>query len=87
MAEEKLPGTASADPTDVARLFAEIALRSKHLVETHLAEQARRAGEEPTDELGIGKAFAELAGKLMSDPFKLAEIGRASCRERVFRVV
>src|SRR5258705_629365 len=72
MAEEK--PTQSADPSDIARVFAEIALRSKHLVETHLAEQARHTGEEPTDELGVGKAFSELAGKLMSDPFKLAQM-------------
>ena len=74
MAEEKSNPPASADPTDLARVFAEIALRSKHLVETRLAEQARHAGEEPTDELGVGKAFSELAGRLMTDPFKLAEM-------------
>ena len=74
MAEEKSPLPASADPTDVARVFAEIALRSKHLIETRLAKQVRHAGEEPTDELGVGKAFSELAGRLMSDPFKLAEM-------------
>src|SRR5258708_39676484 len=39
-----------------------------------MAEQARHAGEESTDELGVGKAFSELVGKLMSDPFKLAEM-------------
>ena len=74
MAEEKPTQPASTNPTDVARIFAEIALRSKHLFETHLAEQTRRTGREPTDELGVGKAFSELAGKLMSDPFKLAEM-------------
>ena len=74
MAEQKTPLPASADPTDFARVFAEIALRSKHLFETRLAEQARHTGEEPTDELGVGKAFTELAQKLMSDPFKLAEM-------------
>jgi polyhydroxyalkanoate synthase len=74
MAEEKPAPPASADPNDFARVFAEIALRSKHLVETRLAEQARHGGEEPTDELGVGKAFSELAAKLMSDPFKLVEM-------------
>src|SRR5260221_6401296 len=74
MAEEKSDPPVATDPTDLARVFAEIALRSKHLVETRLAEQARHAGEERTDEFGVGKAFSELAGKLMSDPFKLAEM-------------
>ncbi len=73
MAEEKSNPPAVSDPTDIARVFAEIALRSKHLVETRLADRASHGGEEPTDELGVGKAFSELAGKLMSDPFKLAE--------------
>jgi polyhydroxyalkanoate synthase subunit PhaC len=74
MAEEKSKSPAPDDANDVARVFAEIALRSKHLVETHIAEHAKRAGEEPADELGVGKAFAELATKLMTDPFKLAEM-------------
>src|ERR1700704_496520 len=74
MAEEKNTPPVPADPTDVARVFAEIALRSKHLVENHLAAQPKHAGEETADELGVAKAFSELAGKLMSDPFKLAEM-------------
>jgi polyhydroxyalkanoate synthase len=65
---------AAADPTELARTFAEIALRSKHLVETHLAAHAGQLAEEASDELGVGKAFSELAGRLMSDPFKLAEM-------------
>ena len=80
MAEEKSPLT-SVDPTDFARVFAEIALRSKHLVETRLKEQAMHAGEEPSDELGVGKAFSELAGKLMSDPFKLADMSLRMWRD------
>ena len=64
----------AADSTELARVFAEIALRSKHLVENHLAAQAKHAGQESTDELGVGKAFSELAGKLMSDPFKLVQM-------------
>ena len=73
MAEDKSNPPLS-DSTDFARVFAEIALRSKHLVETRLADRSRHAGEEQTDEFGVGRAFTELAGKLMSDPFKLAEM-------------
>ncbi|MGH8863519.1 MAG: PHA/PHB synthase family protein [Burkholderiales bacterium] len=58
-----------------ARTLAEIALRSNHLFKEHLAEQSRESGEEPVDELGVGKAFTDLAAKLMTDPFKLAEAG------------
>ena len=73
MAEDKSSPPLS-DSTDFARVFAEIALRSKHLVETRLADRSRHAGEEQADEFGVGRAFTELAGKLMSDPFKLAEM-------------
>src|SRR5882724_3370334 len=73
MAEEK--PTTPVDTTEFARTLAEIALRSNHLFKEHLAEQSRESGEEPVDELGVGKAFTDLAAKLMTDPFKLAEAG------------
>ena len=63
------------DTAEFARTLAEIALRSSHLFKEHLAEQSRESGEEPVDELGVGKAFTDLAAKLMTDPFKLAEAG------------
>jgi polyhydroxyalkanoate synthase len=72
MAEEKPAPATAQGSEDVARVFAEIALRSKHLIETRLAA-ASHGGEEVQDQFGVGKAFTELAGKLMSDPFKLAE--------------
>jgi polyhydroxyalkanoate synthase len=37
--------------------------------------QSRESGEETADELGVGKAFTDLAAKLLTDPFKLAEAG------------
>jgi len=73
MAEEKAP--APLDSTEFARTLAEIALRSNHLLKEHLSGQSRESGEEPVDELGVGKAFSDMAAKLMTDPFKLAEAG------------
>src|SRR5262245_30332533 len=73
MAEQQNPPAPSSDPTDIARVFAEIALRSKHLVESRLADPSANGAGDGADELGVGKAFTELAAKLMSDPFKLAE--------------
>jgi polyhydroxyalkanoate synthase len=75
MAEEKPATPASVESTEFARTLAEIALRSSHLFKEHLAEQSRESGDEPVDELGVGKAFTDLATKLMTDPFKLAEAG------------
>ena len=66
------PDPAADQTTVTARLFAEIALRSRHLLTEHYAKQPESSGAEP-DELGIGKAFSELAVQLMADPAKLAE--------------
>ncbi|HUU71385.1 MAG TPA: class I poly(R)-hydroxyalkanoic acid synthase [Burkholderiales bacterium] len=63
------------DPAEMARIFAEIALRSEHIVKEHLAEQATKLGAEPTDDVGVGKAFTNLAKQMMSDPAKMAEAG------------
>jgi polyhydroxyalkanoate synthase len=74
MAEEKstLPAE-QPDSNQFAQTLAEIALRSNHIVKEYLATQAKQSDEKPVDELGVGKAFSDLAGKLMTDPFKLAE--------------
>jgi polyhydroxyalkanoate synthase len=74
MAEEKSPASAAPpDEAEIARTFAEIALRSKHLVDTWYGAQKSGAGQ-VSDDLGVGKAFSELAVKLMTDPMKLAEV-------------
>ncbi|MGD8477573.1 MAG: hypothetical protein PVI98_10525, partial [Burkholderiales bacterium] len=59
--------------SEIARILAEIALRSDHIVKEHLAGQAKKLHEENPDEIGVGKAFANLASQMMSDPYKLAE--------------
>ncbi len=57
---------------EIARVLSEIAMRSDHIVKTHFAEQAKKFGDENPDEIGVGKAFTNLATQMMSDPFKLA---------------
>ncbi len=71
------PGSAAAntDHGDITRVLAEIALRSDHIVKTHFAEQAKQFGDENPDEIGVGKAFTNLATRMMSDPFRMAEAG------------
>ena len=74
MAESKSkPPESPVDQTDLARTFAEIALRSKNLVENYYARQKTEGNAQNADDLGVGKAFSQLAAKLMSDPLKLAE--------------
>jgi len=69
------PTAANSGHEDIARVLAEIAQRSEHIVNTHFAEQAKKFGDENTDDMGVGKAFTNLATQMMSDPFKLAEAG------------
>ena len=84
MAEQKPKNSAAGNgatdaPTgqanDFARVLAEIALRSNHIVKEHFANQTGKIGEDNPDEMGIGKAFSELANRMMADPFKMAEAG------------
>ena len=65
--------TPNTDPNALARTLAEIALRSENLFKQHLAHQAKSPGEDNPDELGVGKAFSDLAAKLAADPFKLVD--------------
>lgn len=64
-----------ATSSELARVLAEIALRSHRIVNVHLTEQAKKLGEDNPDEIGVGKAFSALATQMMSDPYKLAEAG------------
>ncbi len=65
----------ATDPAEFARILAEIALRSDHIVKSHLVSQAKKLHEENPDEIGVGKAFTNLATQMMSDPARLAETG------------
>jgi polyhydroxyalkanoate synthase len=69
------PTSANSGHEDIARVLAEIAQRSEHIVNAHFTEQAKKFGDENQDDLGVGKAFTNLATQMMSDPFKLAEAG------------
>ena len=64
-----------AESAEFARLFAEIALRSDRIVKDHLAHQTMKLHKENPDEIGVGKAFTNLATQMMADPYKLAEAG------------
>ncbi|HEX4985780.1 MAG TPA: class I poly(R)-hydroxyalkanoic acid synthase [Burkholderiales bacterium] len=73
MAEDKSAApTPASDPTELSHVLAEIALRSKHLVEAWYGKQGPAHGQ-VSDDLGVGKAFGELAAKMLTDPAKLME--------------
>ncbi len=61
------------DPAELARAYAEIAQRSSQIVSRYLATHNGSATPAFNDELGIGKAFYDMMGKLCADPSKIAE--------------
>ena len=73
MSEPQTNGRAASDPSELARLYADIAQKSGQLVTQFLE---RRAGGAPlafNDELGIARAFFDAWSKVLADPMRLAE--------------
>jgi polyhydroxyalkanoate synthase len=70
---EKHPQQQSADPAQMATLYADIARKSGQLVSQYL-ERGKTGGlPGMNDELGIAQAFFQAWAQLSADPFKLAE--------------
>ena len=65
--------TQAADPSDLARSLSQIAERSQNLVNEYLERQREGKIMPVTDDLGLARAFTDLAVSLMSNPWKLAE--------------
>ncbi|MFZ5556659.1 MAG: PHA/PHB synthase family protein [Pseudomonadota bacterium] len=68
--EQQKPET--PDPIDLAQSFSDIAQRSSKVLSEFLGKQAKGGHLGMADELGIAKAFMDMAAKLMMDPIKLA---------------
>jgi len=64
----------SNDPAHSAKLFAEVAERSGRLMGEFLQRQAAGKKGGPVDEFGIGRAFVDLAARMLAEPWKLAEM-------------
>ena len=69
------PATAPAgyDPVALAKSLASAADKSAKLMGDFATHHAKAGSSLVTDELGIGKAFMEMASKLLANPYKLAE--------------
>jgi len=61
------------DPIKFAESLASSADKSAKLIGDFAAQQAKAGTSLVADELGIGKAFMELAAKMLSNPYRLAE--------------
>jgi polyhydroxyalkanoate synthase len=61
------------DPNEVAKTYAEVAQRASKLITEHMQRQMKKGMTVPEDELGIAQAFMDMMGKLLSNPYKLAQ--------------
>ncbi len=61
------------DPQEVAKTYAEVARRASHLISDHVHRQLKQGVSTPADELGIAQAFMDMMGKLLANPYKLAQ--------------
>ena len=64
---------AGYDPVALAQSLASAADKSAKLMGDFATHHAKAGASLVTDELGIGKAFMEMASKLLANPYKLAE--------------
>jgi poly[(R)-3-hydroxyalkanoate] polymerase subunit PhaC len=67
------PEAPGYDPIALAESLASAAEKSAKLIGDFASKQAKSGPSVFTDELGIGKAFMELASKMMANPYRLAE--------------
>jgi polyhydroxyalkanoate synthase subunit PhaC len=65
--------TPSYDPVALAESLRSAAEKSAKLIGDFARRQAETGHSLVSDELGIGKAFMELAAKMMANPYRLAE--------------
>jgi polyhydroxyalkanoate synthase len=61
------------DPVALAESLASAAEKSAKLMGDFASRHAKGGGSMLSDELGIGKAFMELAAKMLANPYRLAE--------------
>src|SRR5215831_6689991 len=71
--ETEAPPQAQYDPVALAECFAAAADKSAKLLGEFVARKASGGQSLVTDEFGITKAFFELAAKMLSNPYRLAE--------------
>jgi polyhydroxyalkanoate synthase len=60
------------DPAELANTYAQIAQNSSQIISKYLGANRKQQTAGFNDELGIARAFYEMAGKLLADPAKVA---------------
>jgi len=61
------------DPKEVAKTYAEVAQRASKLLADHMQKRVQKGLSAPSDELGIAQAFMDMMGKLLANPYRLAQ--------------
>jgi polyhydroxyalkanoate synthase subunit PhaC len=67
------PDTSGFDPVKLAESLAAAAEKSAKLMGEFVARNAGKQAAVASDELGLGKAFMELAAKMLANPARIAE--------------
>src|SRR5215471_8448283 len=71
--ETEAPPQAQYDPVALAASYASAADKSAKLLGEFVARQGGSGASLATDEFGLTKAFLELAAKMLSNPYRMAE--------------
>ena len=61
------------DPAQIANTYAEVAQRAAKLFTDHLQRQMKNGLSAPTDEMGVAQAFTDMMGKMIANPYKMAQ--------------
>lgn len=58
---------------ELARTYSEVAQRSSRLINEYMQRQMSRGATPAIDELGVAQAFMDMMGKLLANPYRLAQ--------------
>ncbi|MCL2657938.1 MAG: class I poly(R)-hydroxyalkanoic acid synthase [Betaproteobacteria bacterium] len=80
-AETTNPNPEFPDPQELCKIYAEVAERSSKLISEHVQRQMSRGVTPFEDELGIAQAFMDMTGKLLANPYRLAQTQMSLVRD------
>jgi polyhydroxyalkanoate synthase len=62
-----------SDPAEIVKTYADVAHKASRLIGSHIRRQMRHGISSPGDELGVARAFMDMAAQLLANPYKLAQ--------------